>query len=495
MISSKSATLFVAIVTASFSQEHHAGELKTVSEPFRTYDGSSHPAETGRLWVRENREAITGRLIEIGFVRLKSTAANPRSPVVFLAGGPGIPGTVLGRVPVYYALFERLQASSDVILIDQRGIGTSSPDLQCPEGPPPAANVFVNEVSFRKTLAARVGACAEAWRAKGVDLAAYTTAASADDLDDLRRALGAKKLSIVAHSYGTTLALEAIRRHGEHMDTAVLAGVEGPDQALQSPMTFDFALRRISQMAASSPKLHGAFPDTYGEFQRLLGRVGREPLIVRVHNPKTKEPVDLTLGAFYLQFAIKNMLPNGRRADRVPAMVYALSQGDTSLLAPIAQDFYGSLMTAFTAMQYSVSCSDGASPGRRLMGEQDAARSVFGDAPFIHLDQSICTAAKAARPRMESMAPVWSTVRALFIEGNFDCNTPAYEAEKIRAGFPNGAQLIVENGFHETLPAQEVQQAIAEFLQDADTGRRVIEFEPIEFVTIDEAKRSQQGLR
>src|SRR6516165_11718839 len=129
------------------------------------------------------------------------------------------------------------------------------------------------------------------------------------------------------------------------------------------------------------------------------------------------------------------------------------------------------------------------------MGEQDAARSVFGDAPFIHLDQSICTAAKAARPRMESMAPVWSTVRALFIEGNFDCNTPAYEAEKIRAGFPNGAQLIVENGFHETLPAQEVQQAIAEFLQDADTGRRVIEFEPIEFVTIDEAKRSQQGLR
>jgi pimeloyl-ACP methyl ester carboxylesterase len=133
--------------------------------------------------VRESREAIAGRLIEIGFVRLKSTAAKPRSPVVFLGGGPGIPGTVLGRVPVYYALFEKLQASSDVILIDQRGIGTSSPDLECPEGPPPAANVFLNEASFRQALAARAGACAEAWWAKGVDLAAYTTTASADPQD------------------------------------------------------------------------------------------------------------------------------------------------------------------------------------------------------------------------------------------------------------------------------------------------------------------------
>jgi len=29
---------------------------------------------------------------------------------------------------------------------------------------------------------------------------------------------------------------------------------------------------------------------------------------------------------------------------------------------------------------------------------------------------------------------------------NFDFNTPAYQAEEIRAGFPNGAQLIIENG-------------------------------------------------
>ena len=93
------------------------------------------------------------------------------------------------------------------------------------------------------------------------------------------------------------------------------------------------------------------------------------------------------------------------------------------------------------------------------------------------------------------MAQVWSTVPALFIEGNFDSNTPAYQAEEIRTGFPNGAQLIVENGFHETLPAQEVQRAVADFLQGADMRRRVIELEPIEFLMIDEAKRSQQGLR
>ena len=481
MASAKSIALLLAVVASAFSGVNHEGDLNIEPQAFRTYDGASHPAETGRLWVRENREAASGRLIEIGFVRLKSTAAKPLSPVVFLAGGPGIPGTVLGRVPVYYSLFEKLQAISDVILVDQRGIGTSSPNLECPQESPPAGDVFLTETSFRDALTARAGACAEAWREKGVDVAAYTTAASADDLDDLRRALGAEKLSIVAHSYGTTLALEMIRRHGEHVERAVLAGVQGSDQSLQSPIAFDFALRRISLMAAASPKLHGAFPDTYGAFQRLLDHVSHQPLAVRIQNPKTKEPVDLKLGASYLQFAIKDMLPNGRKAGRVPALVYALSRGDVSLLAPAVEDLYGGLMTGMTAMQYSVACSDGASRARRLMGEQDAARSVFGVAPLIQLDERICAAAQAANPRAESLAPVWSTVPALFLEGNFDCNTPAYQAEEVRAGFPNGVRLTIENGFHETLPAPEVQRMVAEFLGGTDVKQRVIELAPIEF--------------
>jgi pimeloyl-ACP methyl ester carboxylesterase len=50
----------------------------------------------------------------------------------------------------------KLQAVSDVILIDQRGIGLSSPNMQCPEGPPPPPDVFAKEEAFQDALIACV---------------------------------------------------------------------------------------------------------------------------------------------------------------------------------------------------------------------------------------------------------------------------------------------------------------------------------------------------
>lgn len=121
--------------TLAFAQQPHAGQVSFEPYTLTTYDGQSHPAELGHLWVRENRENNSDRLIRLTFVRLKSSAANPGSPIVYLAGGPGIPGIVMARVPVYYNLFEKLHQVGDVILLDQRGLGMSSPNLNdCPTG-------------------------------------------------------------------------------------------------------------------------------------------------------------------------------------------------------------------------------------------------------------------------------------------------------------------------------------------------------------------------
>jgi pimeloyl-ACP methyl ester carboxylesterase len=450
--------------------------------------------ELGHLWVRENRGAPAGRLIEIAFVRLRSTAPQPRPPLVFLPGGPGIPGTVMGRVPVYYELFEKLQALSDVILPDQRGIGMSSPNTQCPEGPPPPPAVFETEAGFRDALITRARTCADYWRAKGADPASFTIAASADDLDDLRQAAGAEKFSLLAHSYGTSVALDAVRRHGDHVERVALAGVEGPDRALQMPLAFDFALRKLSSLAASSQKLRGVFPDTYREFQRVLEQAGRAPLAVHIRNERTKQDVELRVGAFLLQFAIKDMLPNGRKADRIPALVYSLSRGDASLLTAFVQDLYNSLTSGFTAMQFGILCSDGWSAARLQLAQEQASRSVFGDAPFVHLDARLCGEVRAARPSGDSLLPIWSSVPALIVSGTLDANAPPSQAEETLWGLANGGSVLVENGFHETLPSPDVQAVVTEFLSGIGMSRRVLTHPPPAFLTIEEAKMSPPDL-
>jgi hypothetical protein len=46
-------------------------------------------------------------------------------------------------------------------------------------------------------------ACANSWRERGVDLPAYNVVESAQDLDALRRVLGAKTMRLWGSSYGT----------------------------------------------------------------------------------------------------------------------------------------------------------------------------------------------------------------------------------------------------------------------------------------------------
>ena len=92
-----------------------------------------HDAELGNLTVQESRKQGASRQIKIAFLRLPSTSLTPGMPIVFLMGGPGIPGTLMTRVPVYYRLFEQLRAIADVIIPDQRGVGMSTPNLDCPD--------------------------------------------------------------------------------------------------------------------------------------------------------------------------------------------------------------------------------------------------------------------------------------------------------------------------------------------------------------------------
>lgn len=470
---------------AANAQSHHAGEVTIEPYSFRTYDGAEHPAELGHLWVRENRTGNSGRLIELAFVRLKTTAAKPQSPVVFLAGGPGIPSITLARVPVYYEFFRKLQAQSDVIFPDQRGIGMSSPNLQCPKGPPLPADVFESVNSFQNALVGMVHACAEYWRGHGTDLSAYSSAESADDLEDLRRALGADKLSLIGHSYGTALALETVRRHGEHLDRIVLSGVEGPDDSLQLPYTFEFALRRLSLLAAKN----AAFPDAWQQFTKLVDQLEKKPVALHLKTGQGDQTADVNAGAFLLRFAVKTMLPNGGQASRIPALLTALSNGDTSLLTTFAQGFYDGLTTGANAMTYAVLCSDGWSAGRRQIAEDQAAKSAIGEASFMQLDPGVCADLKTAKPSPDSFSPIWSTVPALLLTGTLDSNTPLHQAEEVLEGFPDGISVTIENGDHEVLPSPDVQSIVADFLSGAEIKQRTLRFDPLKFLSIEEAKK------
>ncbi len=464
--------LAVLLCTAAQATQPAAGTLVLEPYPFRTFDGNEIPAELGKLWVRENRNGSSNRLIQLAFVRLKSTAERPGAPIVFLAGGPGAPGIGMGRVPVYFRLFQQLRAVSDVILLDQRGLGMSSPALDCPATPVPA-DAFASSANWLSVITSKSRSCADHWRAKGVDVSAYTNDASADDLNDLRQALGAERISLIAHSYGTLLAQATVRRHGKHLDRVVFAATEGPDNLLALPSVWDALIRKLSYLAGE---------DLEALLRRVLDKLERQPVTLVLPDTETK----ITVGRIGLQWLLRHGMTDARNYARIPALLNTIDQGDYSLLtrliAPLHRELQGR-----SPMANAVDCSIGWSATRSAAAAKETPGALFSN---VNLQRTtdICRAVgvkvndPALQPRLFSLIP------ALFISGTLDANTPPFQAEEVRWGFPASTHLIVENGGHETLPSADVQAVVVDFFKGVDVKGRAVSFEPPKYLSIEEAK-------
>jgi pimeloyl-ACP methyl ester carboxylesterase len=239
---------------------------------FVSAKGDSVPAEAGTLRVPENRRNPASRAITIAFVRFTSTAAVPGPPIIYLAGGPGNSGIAAAR-GTRFPLFMALRAVGDVIALDARGIGESRPSLGCRE----TADYPLDQPGDRERLIelvrAKSRACAAFWRDRGVDLRGFTVDESADDIDALREALGAAQVTLWGISYGTTLAVDVIRRHPTRVHQAILAGTEGTDDMLKRPAAVDSMLFVFDALARRDSVVGADMPDLVGTMRATMARL------------------------------------------------------------------------------------------------------------------------------------------------------------------------------------------------------------------------------
>ncbi|WP_045049915.1 alpha/beta fold hydrolase, partial [Rouxiella chamberiensis] len=149
-------------------------------------------------------------------------------------------------------------------------------------------------------LRATAAKCVAFWRQAGVDLGAYTTAESADDLDDLRRALGVPRISLWGMSYGTHLALATVRLHGKGLERVVLMGTEGPDDTLKLPLSSDALLQELTPLARRD-----GFDDLAGSAKRVLQALREQP---RQGRSRMHDGRQVTIGEFDAQILIANAL-------------------------------------------------------------------------------------------------------------------------------------------------------------------------------------------
>ncbi|HEV2665184.1 MAG TPA: alpha/beta fold hydrolase, partial [Blastocatellia bacterium] len=321
-----------ANVAEATSAKRVAGLVSITPSKFATYAGETLDCELGRLLAPENRNKKNDRLVDLAFVRLKSASKTPQSPVIFLAGGPGASGIQTGRLPDYFQTIKAIREHADVILLDQRGTGASTPQMGCPGtvADLPATALRSRE-DMRNAFTEMARKCAGEKRAQGVDFDGFTILESADDVDDLRRALGLKKVSLWGHSSGTQLAFATLRRHEAAIDRLIVMSVEGVPNTEKLPSDVD---RYFEQIATISRRDATQVPDLMGLMRGVFMTLDRNPVTVSVTHPSTGLQRELIVGGDGLRMlTLLTAMNDTRNLPLIPLLFVTLSRGDTSGLA------------------------------------------------------------------------------------------------------------------------------------------------------------------
>ncbi|MEU3621357.1 alpha/beta hydrolase [Amycolatopsis coloradensis] len=209
-------------------------------------------AQCGDVVVPVDHRRPRGREITLALARMKAT--DPARRIGTLMLNPGGPGGPARELVLAGALMPEIAARYDLVGMDPRFVGRSSP-LSCDwktdtfaRSAGPDLRTFGESVAFAKELAR---GCS------GNDhelLRAASTRDTARDMDVVRAALGERKISYLGASYGTYLGAVYLQMFGPRADRFVLdssvdPGAFGPGLLRPTAPALDAALRNWARTA------------------------------------------------------------------------------------------------------------------------------------------------------------------------------------------------------------------------------------------------------
>jgi pimeloyl-ACP methyl ester carboxylesterase len=357
---------------------------------------------------------------------------------VFITGGPGQAATE-SYVSIRFA-FRRINEDRDVVLVDQRGTGGSSP-LRCPSDETPDVSLLDDE-----EVGPWVARCLESLDG---DPRFYTTSLAVEDLDAVREALGYGRVDLYGVSYGTRVALTYLRRFPDRVRAVVLDGVVPPEEVLGVDVARDAqrALDLLVERCAADEACSERFPNLGGALDDVVARLG-EPVPVTLRHPRTGDEERLELDRSKAAYAIRLLSYSQETASLVPLLLEGAARGD---LAPLAAQF---LMTTgqvgetmSDAMGLSVVCTEDYPLLERDVADARSRDTYLGALQTESLEL-VCPSWPRGEVPPDFREPVRSEAPVLLLSGEADPVTPPENAAAVAKYLPNSLSVVAPGQGH-----------------------------------------------
>jgi pimeloyl-ACP methyl ester carboxylesterase len=403
-------------------------------------------ARCGTFGVYENREAMRGRIIALHVVVIPAKSPQHRA-IAEIAGGPGEAATDFAPFLLSGGFGKgriALHDTYDYVMMDDRGMGNSDP-FRCTFAPPKDPASY-----FRYLFPPKIVADCRAQSSASHDLTWYNTNASVDDLDDLRAALGYSKIVLDGGSYGTFYSLVYMRRHGTHVESAILDSVAPPGfQPLPGePLGAQNALGDLFRKCSKDAVCHRNFPLFEQHFQALMNRFDAGPITVPAENLISKKTQQVALSKEVFVDTLRHILYGSYPSSYVPFMVERAYHGDYAPLGRMMQTVIVGFATDLNMGAWTnYVCADMTPFISEKQVRYAAAHSFAGDLR-IRAQQKLCASWGVPAMPASFNEPVHSDLPVLMILGSDDPATPARYGLEALKYLPNGRAVLVTGGGH-----------------------------------------------
>jgi pimeloyl-ACP methyl ester carboxylesterase len=287
------------------------------------------------------------------------------------------------------------------------------------------------------------------------------------DLSALREHLGTEKISLWGISYGSHLALAAMRAIPDEIDKVIIASVEGLDQTVKLPSRTDDYFERLGG---------------------VLGEADLPGLIREVHAALDEEPVSLTLdmgeegeAPYLLQRRDVQMMASAAIADpewaqQMVALYKAMHAGDYEPVRPLLARFvYPGLPIVLRAMPTAMDRASGITESRLAQVYKDAENSLLGAYLNFPMPQALSELEQIDlgddfRARPESSIPT------LVLTGSLDGRTYPESQREATSGLSNATHITVQGAGHNLFMASPaVEEVMGTFLSGKPVATETIE--------------------
>jgi pimeloyl-ACP methyl ester carboxylesterase len=385
--------------------------------------------ECGFLVVPENRSRADSPMIRLHVAIFRNRSGVPvADPVVHLAGGPGSSSLHVANYMFGRGL-DAILDQRDFILFDQRGTGYSQPRLDCPERFAVTGTLLERGLispGSDQIIREAFHLCHDRLIGQGIDLSAYNSAASADDLNDLRLALCYDKHNLYAVSYGTRLALTLMRDHPESARSAVLDSVYPLQVNLYTALApnADRAFNVFFSRCAADPSCNGRYPDLRTYFFQLVDLLNANPIGVSMSASGREQTVRVDGGLLIDVLFVG--LYNPAVTASMPQLIYDIPQGKYDILRERLALYFDA--ASALGMQVSVQCAEEVpfnAPEEAYAAAQGVPPQIAAFYPAsVQPLFAACKAWSMAPLDPRENLPVSSDIPSLILAGDHDPITP-----------------------------------------------------------------------